>query len=199
MEKGFSDALWTFRVQSDGIRPYQHSGNLPTHDELAFGLTNTLAVFQHMMNDIFREYLDHFVVIYLDDIPVFCSNLEEHTHHALLVLTKLREYGLFAKSEKCKFDQTFVEFLGYIISPTRITMDERKVVTITDFPLPTRLKEVQSFLGFANFNRRFIDGNSHPSSNLSSNLPRKILPFFGPPRHTMLLMPSKPLFSPTPC
>ena len=111
VENGFSDALWTFRVQSDAIRPYP---NAPT-------------IFQHMMNDIFREYLDHFVFIYLDDILVLSSTFEEHTHHVWLVLTKLQEYGLFAKSEKCEFDRTSVEFLGYIIPPTRITMDERKV------------------------------------------------------------------------
>ena len=90
-----------------------------------------------MMNDIFREYLDHFVVIYLDDILVFSSNLDEHTHHVWLVLTKCREYGLYSKSDKCEFDRTSVEFLGYMISPTGITMDERKVATITDWPLPT--------------------------------------------------------------
>ena len=77
-----------------------------------------------------------------------------------MVLTKLREYGLYAKSEKCEFDRTSIEFLGYMISPTGITMDEHKVATITDWPLPTRLKEVQCFLGFANFYRRFIDGFS---------------------------------------
>ena len=105
-----------------------------------------------MMNDIFREYLDHFVVIYLDDILVFSSNWEEHTHHVRLVLTKLQEYGLFAKSEKCEFDRTSIEFLGYMISPTGITTDERKVAAITDWPSPsTGLKEVQLFLGFANF------------------------------------------------
>ena len=85
---------------------------------MPFGLTNALTVFQHMMNNIVREYLDHFMVIYLDDI-VFSS-----------------------KSEKCEFDQTSIEFLGYMISPTGITIDERKVVTITDWPLPIRLKEV---------------------------------------------------------
>ena len=84
------------------------------------------------MNNIFREYLDHFVVIYLDDILVFVSNWEEHTHHVQLVLTKLREYGLFAKGEKCEFDRTSIEFLGYIISPTEITMDERKLAAITE-------------------------------------------------------------------
>ena len=127
---------------------------------MPFDLTNALKVFQHMMNDIFREYLNHFVVIYPDDILVFSSNLEEHTHHIRLVLTKLREYGVFTKSEKCEFDQTSIEFLGFIISATGLTMDERKVAAITDWPLPIQLKEVQLFLGFANFYSRFIDGFS---------------------------------------
>ena len=69
-----------------------------------------------MMNDIFQEYLDHFVVIYLDDILVSSSNIKEHTRHVMLVLAKLPEHGLYAKSEKCEFDRTFVEFLGYVIS-----------------------------------------------------------------------------------
>ena len=102
---------------------------------------------------VFDKYLDHFMVIYLDDILVSSSNLNEHTHHVRLVLTKLCENGLYAESEKWKFNQTSVEFLGYMISPTGITMDECKVVAITDWPLPTRLKEVKSFLGFANFYR----------------------------------------------
>ena len=90
------------------------------------------------------------MVFYIDNILVFSSNLKEHTHHVRLVLTKLREYGLYAKSEKCELDRTSIEFLGYMISPTEITMDERKVAAVTDWPIPTRLKEVQSFLGFAN-------------------------------------------------
>ena len=120
------------------------------------------------------------MVIYLDNILVFSSNWEEHTHHVRLVLTKLREYRLFAKSEKCEFDRTSVEFLGYIISPTGITMDERKVATITNWPLPTRLKEVQSFLGFSNFYRRFIDGFSTLMQPLIQ-LTRKNIPFLWTP------------------
>ena len=69
-----------------------------------------------MMINIFRNYLNHFVVIYLDDILVFSSNVEEHTPHFGLVLTKLREHGL-AKSENCEFNRTYMEFLGYVISP----------------------------------------------------------------------------------
>ena len=89
---------------------------------MSFGFTNAPAVFQHMMNDIFREYLHHFVVIYLDDILVFSSNIKEHsplrawTLYVKLVLAKLREHELYAKSEKCEFDRTSVEFLGYVIS-----------------------------------------------------------------------------------
>ena len=143
---------------------------------MPFGLTNAPAVFQHMMNHIFREYLDHFVVIYLDDILVFSSSMEEHTRHVRLILTKLREHGLYAKSEKCEFDRTSVEFLGYVISPPGITMDPRKVATIHDWPIPTRLKEVQSFLGFANFYRRFIDRFSTIVQPLIS-LTRKDVPF----------------------
>ena len=143
---------------------------------MPFGLTNAPAVFQHMMNHIFREYLDHFVVIYLDDILVFSSNMEEHTRHVRLILAKLREHGLYAKSEKCEFDQTSMEFLGYVISPSRIRMDTRKVATIQDWPIPTRLKEVQSFLGFANFYRRFIDRFSTLVQPLIA-LTRKGVPF----------------------
>ena len=83
---------------------------------MSFGFTNAPAVFQHMMNDIFQEYLDHFVVIYLDDILVFSSNIKEHTRDVRLVLAKLREHRLYAKSEKCEFDRTSIEFLEYVIS-----------------------------------------------------------------------------------
>ena len=99
---------------------------------MPFSLTNTLTVFQHMMNNISHEYLNHFVVIYLDDILVFSSNIMEHTQHVGLVLTTLWEHGLYANSEKCKFDWTSIEFLGYVISPSGITMDACKVAAITD-------------------------------------------------------------------
>jgi hypothetical protein len=73
---------------------------------MPLNVTNALWVFQHMMNDIFQEYLEHFVVIYLVDILIFSSNIMEHTHHVRLVFAKLREHGLYAKSEKYEFDHT---------------------------------------------------------------------------------------------
>ncbi len=90
---------------------------------MPFGLTNALVVFQHLMNDVFREFLDDFVVCYLDDILVFSKNEEEHINHVRLVLEKLRTLGLYAKLEKCVFHQPQVEFLGYIISGEGLFMD----------------------------------------------------------------------------
>jgi hypothetical protein len=95
---------------------------------MPFGLTNAHVVFQHRMNDIFREYLDQFIVIYLDDILVFSSNIkQQYTHHVKLVLVKLREYRLYAKNEKCEFDRTSVDFFVYVISTQGITMDTQRL------------------------------------------------------------------------
>lgn len=123
---------------------------------MPFGLTNAPAVFQHMANDVFREFLDIFVIIYLDDILIFSKTLEEHHIHVRQVLEKLRMHGLYAKMEKCSFHQDTVEFLGYVISPSGISMDPSKVKTVVEWRQPTNVKDVRSFLGFANFYRRFI-------------------------------------------
>jgi hypothetical protein len=112
----------------------------------------------------------------LNDILVFSSNIKEHTHHVKLVLAKLREHGLYAKSEKCEFDRTSVEFLGYVISRQAITMDSRKVKTIQEWVVLTRVRDLQSFLGFANFYRRFIKGFSMIAEPLIA-LPHKDITF----------------------
>ena len=109
-----------------------------------------------MMNDIFREYLDQFVVIYLDDILIFSQDYIEHTKHIRLILSRLREHGLYAKPEKCEFGRTLVEFLGYVIPSYGLTMDKKKVAMVQEWEFPTRVKDVQSFLGFANFYHQFI-------------------------------------------
>mgnify|MGYP000099517084 CR=1 FL=1 len=124
---------------------------------MPFGLTNAPTTFQHMMNEIFRDYLDHFVVIYLDDILVFSSR---YTHHIRLILSKFREHGLYAKREKCEFDRNSIEFLGYVISRHGITIDPRKIKIIQEWATPKRVKDVQSFLGFENFYWQFIKGFS---------------------------------------
>jgi len=123
---------------------------------MPFGLTNSPAAFQRFMNDIFSDMLDVCVIVYLDDILVYSDNPELHRKHVREVLRRLRENGLYAGTKKCTFHTDTIEYLGYILSPTGLSMDPAKVQTIQDWPEPRKVKDVQSFLGFANFYRRFI-------------------------------------------
>ena len=97
---------------------------------MPFGLTNAPTAFQHMMNDVFQDLLDKCVIVYVDDILVYYTNQEAHNQNVKTVLKCLQQFRLFAKLEKCLFDQTQVDFLGYIISPKGITMDSHKVDTL---------------------------------------------------------------------
>jgi hypothetical protein len=94
---------------------------------IPFGLTNVLVIFQHLMNNVFCEYLNDFIVYYIDDIFIFSKNMKDHERHAHLVLEKLQKVGLYAKLEKCEFHQFEVEFLGYVIFKDGIPMDLLKV------------------------------------------------------------------------
>ncbi len=117
-----------------------------------FGLTNSPAMFQWMMNDIFRDLIgEGKVTIYLDDILIFSKNLNEHRQIFKRVLQCLRENKLFLKAEKCKFEVLETEYLGVIISENSIRMDPVKIAGITEWPMPTKKRELQSFLGFMNF------------------------------------------------
>lgn len=137
------------------------------YNVMPFGLTNAPAIFQHLMNDVFREYLDKFVICYLDDILIYSKNVEEHETHVKLVLQKLRDAGLYAKLEKCVFHQPKVEFLGYIISDKGLLMDQKKVQAVTDWTVPKTVRDVQCFLGFANFYRIFIKNYSQIAAPLT--------------------------------
>ena len=123
---------------------------------MPFGLTNAPATFQRFITDVLREYMDVTCVIYLDDILIFSQNEEEHTEHVKQILAKLQEARLYAKLSKCQFSVKKTEFLGYIIEPGGITTDPRKVQAIVEWDTPRNVKDVQSFLEFANFYRRFI-------------------------------------------
>ncbi|SAL95633.1 hypothetical protein, partial, partial [Absidia glauca] len=123
---------------------------------MPFGLSNAPATFQHMINDIFRDMLDHYVIAYLDDILVFSPNDQEHHDHVTKVLQRLKDHQLYAKLEKCSFSRKQVEFLGHIISPQGIGMDKAKVSAIQHWKPPTSVRELQVFLGFANYYRKFI-------------------------------------------
>ena len=100
--------------------------------------------------------LDVSVVIYLDDILIYSNDPVEHQKHVHEVLCRLRANGLYCKGSKCKFYQNSMEYLGYILSPEGLCMAEDKVKAIVDWPVPRKVKDIQSFLGFANFYHRFI-------------------------------------------
>ena len=137
------------------------------YNVMPFGLTNAPAIFQHLMNDVFREFLDDFVICYLDDILIFSKNEEDHEKYVWLVLEKLRNAGLYAKLEKCVFHQSQVEFLGFIISGEGLFMDPKKIQTVFEWKRPTTVRDVQCFLGFANFYRIFIQDYSKIAARLT--------------------------------
>ncbi|KAJ1579008.1 hypothetical protein NDA15_003982 [Ustilago hordei] len=123
---------------------------------MPFGLANAPAHFQSFINDIFRDIIGIYVVVYLDDFLIFSDTEEAHVKHVTEVLTRLRSNRLFAKLSKCEFHTKTVEFLGYIIKPTGIEMDPEKVRTVKEWPMPESIHDIQRFLGFANFYQRFI-------------------------------------------
>ena len=123
---------------------------------MPFGLSNAPAAFQRFMNDIFSDLLDVHVIIYLDDILIYSDNPADHRKHVREVLRRLRKHGLYARPDKCRFSSDSVEYLGFILSKEGLKMDPSKVQTIQDWPEPRKVKDIQSFLGFANFYRRFI-------------------------------------------
>src|SRR5882672_2966944 len=118
---------------------------------MPMGLTNAPDMFQAFMNHIFRDMTDIFVVIYLNDILIFSNSLEDHQVHIQRVLEHLCEYDLHSKPKKCLFHTQKIEFLGFMVTPTSISMDTSKTNAVSVWPTPTNLKAVQAFLGFANF------------------------------------------------
>jgi hypothetical protein len=121
---------------------------------MSFGLTNALAYFMYLMNTVFMEYLDKFIVVFIDDILIYSRSEEEHLR---LVLQKLRDHRLFAKLSKCEFWLRQVTFFGHIISNGGISVDPSKIQDILSWNAPTSVGDIRSFLGLAGYYRRFIE------------------------------------------
>ncbi|KAL0358173.1 UNVERIFIED_CONTAM: Retrovirus-related Pol polyprotein from transposon.6 [Sesamum calycinum] len=139
---------------------------------MPFRLTNAPATFCNLMNDVLYEFLDRFVVVYLDDIVIFSESLNDHLKHLRAVFQKLRKYELYAKKEKCEFCCEQITFLGHVINQGKIQMDRKKVQSIMDWGIPSKMTDLRSFLGLANYYRRFIKGYSK-IVNLLTDLLRK--------------------------
>jgi len=143
---------------------------------MPFGLTNAPASFQHFVNDVLRKFLDRTGTAFLDDVLIYSDTLEENIQHTREILMALDEAGLHLKPEKCHFHVQEVDYLGLVITPGGIRMQQSKVDTIQNWQSPTSVKGVQEFLGFANFYRRFILNYSSVVAP-STRLTRKDTPF----------------------
>jgi hypothetical protein len=137
---------------------------------MSFGLTNAPAYFMYMMNKVFMEYLDKFVVLFIDDILVYSRNEGENEGHLHLVLQKLRDHKLYAKLSNCEFLLEQVAFLGHVISKGGISVDPSKEQDVLSWGAPTSVNGIQSFLGLAGYYQRFIEGFSKISKPMTELL-----------------------------
>ncbi|KAJ6834065.1 uncharacterized protein M6B38_336600 [Iris pallida] len=124
---------------------------------MPFGLTNAPAIFMDLMNRVFYQYLDKFVIVFIDNILIYSKNKEEHEKHLRIVLQTLREEQLYAKLSKCEFWLDQIPFLGHIISGEGISVYPKKVKAVKSWPTPKSVAEIRSFLGLAGYYRRFVE------------------------------------------
>ena len=143
---------------------------------MSFGLTNAPAYFMSLMNMVFMEELDKFVVVFIDDILIYSQSAEEHEQHLRIVLERLRAHELYAKFNKCEFWLKKVAFLGHVITEEGVAVDPAKVKAVADWKPPTNVTQIRSFLGLAGYYRRFIEGFSKIAKPMTE-LTQKEKPF----------------------
>jgi hypothetical protein len=125
-----------------------------------FGLTNAQATFMCLMNNVLSKFLEIFVLVFIDDILIYSKNVEYREEHLKIVLQVLRERHLYAKFSKCDFFQKQVHYLGHVISEQGVVVHPDKIKSITDWPTPNDVSDIRSFMGLAEYYRRFIKGFS---------------------------------------
>ncbi|KAL0551959.1 hypothetical protein IC582_011052 [Cucumis melo] len=143
---------------------------------MSFGLTNAPAVFMDLMNRVFREFLDTFVIVFIDDILIYSKTEAEHEEHLRIVLQTLRDNKLYAKFSKCEFWLKQVSFLGHVVSKAGVSVDPAKIEAVTGWTRPSTVSEVRSFLGLAGYYRWFVENFSRIATPLTQ-LTRKGAPF----------------------
>ncbi|KAL4033204.1 hypothetical protein IC575_006290 [Cucumis melo] len=143
---------------------------------MSFGLTNAPAVFMDLMNTVFKDFLDSFVIVFIDDILIYSKTEAEHEEHLHQVLETLRANKLYAKFSKCEIWLKKVTFLGHVVSSEGVFMDPTKIEAVTNWPRPSTVSEIRSFLGLAGYYKRFVEDFSRIASPLTQ-LTRKGTPF----------------------
>ncbi|KAL0537464.1 hypothetical protein IC582_026442 [Cucumis melo] len=143
---------------------------------MSFDLTNAPAVFMDLMNRVFKNFLDSFVIVFIDDILIYSKTEAEHEEHFHQVLETLRANKLYAKFSKCEFWLRKVTFLGHVVSSEGVSVDPTKIEAVTNWPRPSTVSEIRSFLGLVGYYRRFVEDFSRIASPLTQ-LTRKGTPF----------------------
>jgi hypothetical protein len=125
---------------------------------MPFGLSNAPTTFQSLMNDIFRDHLRKFILVFFDDILVYSKTMADHIQHLRLVFELLCTHQLVAKESKGVFGTKQMEYLGHVITKEGVATDPQKVTTILQWPVPTTIKQLRSFLGLTGYYRKFVQG-----------------------------------------
>ena len=149
---------WQIRIKDEDISKTAFNTRYGMYEWLVmpFGLANAPAVFQRTMNEIFKKYLDDFVIVYLDDILIYSNSKEDHEKHLDIVFKILKENQFYASIGKCDFYKKEISFLGLTIGNGYVESDKRKIASIVNWPIPKNKKELQSYLGAINYHRKFI-------------------------------------------
>jgi Reverse transcriptase (RNA-dependent DNA polymerase)/RNase H-like domain found in reverse transcriptase len=136
-----------------------------------FGMCNSPATFQAMMDEIFKKEIEeNLIIVYMDDILAFSKTIDGLKKIEQIILEKAREYDLYFKAKKCEFGKPKIEYLGLVVKEEKLAMDPSKLKGILDWPAAKTVKEVRSFLGFGNFYCRFVKGFSHLAHPLNDLL-----------------------------
>ena len=143
---------------------------------MSFGLTNALETFMDLMNIVFKQYLDLFVIVFINDILIYSRNEEQYASHLRVVQQTLKERQLFTKFSKCEFRLQSIAFLGHIVSSEGIRVDSQKIKAVKQWPRPTSATYIKSFLGLEGYYIRFVEVFSSIASPLNM-LTQKMVKF----------------------
>jgi hypothetical protein len=162
------------KIQPLDIPTFITKYGLYEYTVMSFGLTNAPAFFMYLMNSVFMDYLNKFVVVFIDGILVYSHNEEEHDDHLRMVLQRLRDCQLYAKLRKCESWISEVLFLGQIINRDGLAMDPKKVADILEWKAPRDVRGIKSFIGIAGYYRCFIEGFSKIARPMTALLAKNV-------------------------
>ena len=144
---------------------------------MPFGLSNAPSTFMRLMNEVLKEFIGKFVIVYLDDILIYSQSKEEHIRHLKYVLQKLHQEKLLVNMKKCTFMKTELVYFGFVVSDEGLKMDPKKVKAITNYPTPRNMFEVRTFHGLASFYRKFIRNFSKINAPIIDTIKKDKQPF----------------------